>query len=71
MLNMRNARFDELINRQYQQQMSPVEIAELDLLSAEITYNDRLQAGVPLNPDSPRRIERLRRRFESLKGPTL
>ncbi len=62
------SRFDELINRQYQQLMTPVEIAELDLLSAEITYNDRKVTGVPLNPDSSRRIERLRRRFESLKG---
>ncbi len=65
-----NSRFNELISRQYQQQLTHVETAELDLLSAEFTYNDRIASGIPVNPDSPRQIERLRKRFESLKGTT-
>ena len=62
------SRFDELLARQYQLQMTPAETAELDLLSAEVTYNDRIASGIPVNPDSRRRIERLRKRFESLRG---
>ena len=64
------SRFDELIARQYQQQMTPAETAELDLLSAEVTYSDRIDSGIPINPDSLRRIERLRKRYETLKGST-
>ncbi len=62
------SRFNELLASQYQKQMLPVEIAELDLLSAEFTYHDRVASGIPVNPDSPRRIDRLRKRFETLKG---
>ncbi len=60
-------RFDELINQQYQWQMTPVEIAELNLLSAQKTLDDRISLGILVNPDASRRIEQLRKRYEDLK----
>ena len=63
-------RFQDLIRLQYEQRLFPIEIAELDLLSAQITFADRVSSGIPVNPDSERRIERLRKAYETLKGDT-
>ena len=64
------SRFRELARLQYEKRLSPVEMAELDLLSAEMTFGDRVASGIPVNPDSERQIERLRKRYETLKGDT-
>ena len=63
-------RFQDLIRLQYEQRLSPIETAELDLLSAQITFADRVSSSIPVNPDSERRIERLRKAYETLKGGT-
>ena len=63
-------RFADLARLQYERQLTPTETAELDLLSAEMTFEDRIASGIPVNPDSERRIERLRKRYESLKDGT-
>ncbi len=63
-------RFRDLARLQYERRLTPVETAELDLLSAQMTFEDRVSSGIPVNPDTGRRIERLRKQFESLKGTT-
>ena len=62
------SRFRELARLQYEKRLSPVEMAELDLLSAEMTFGDRVASGIPVNPDTEKRIERLRTQYESLKA---
>ena len=63
-------RFQDLARLQYERKLSQVEAAELDLLGAEMTFEDRLSSGIPVNPDTGRRIERLRKQYETLKGDT-
>ena len=63
-------RFQDLIRLQYERRLSPVETAELDLLSAKMTFEDRVASGIPVNPDSERRIDHLRKAYETLKGGT-
>jgi len=59
-------RFRDLARLQYERRLTPVEIAELDLLSATMTFGDREASGIPINPDTERQIERLRKRYEAL-----
>ena len=61
-------RFQDLARLQYERRLSPVEMAELDLLCAEMTFGDRVASGIPVNPDTEKRIERLRTQYESLKA---
>ena len=61
-------RFRDLARLQYERRLTPVEMVELDLLSAEMTFGDRVSSGLPVNPDTKRRIEHLRKRYESLRG---
>ncbi len=63
-------RFQDLARLQYERRLSHVEMAELDLLSAEMTFGDRVASGIPVNPDTEKRIERLRTQYETLKGGT-
>ena len=63
-------RFKDLARLQYERKLTPTEAAELDLLSAQMTFEDRLSSGIPVNPDTERRIERLRKQYETLKDGT-
>ena len=61
-------RFRDLARLQYERRLTPVEMVELDLLSAEMTFGDRAASGIPVNPDTAKRIERLRTQYETLKA---
>ncbi len=63
-------RFRELARQQYERRLTPVECVELDLLSATMTFEDRISYNIPVNPDTQRRIESLRKQFEDMKGGT-